>query len=253
MYIKYSNIYCIIYNINIISLHIYKTKSIIEIQMLINQNLRISLCHRFRGFYPVVIDIESAGFHAKTDALLEIAIVTLKMNSLGWLKIDETLHFHIKPFKGSLIRAESVAFNKIDPFNPLRGAISEQDALKCIFKLVQKKIHENNCKRGIIVAHNANFDHNFLMAASERVGNLKNPFHPFTTFDTAALSGLILGQTVLAKACKTAGIPFDTTQAHSALYDTMQTAYLFCELVNRWKRLGGWPPNSHNFTKKEFF
>lgn len=208
-----------------------------------------SLSYRFRGFYPVVIDIESAGFHAKTDALLEIAIVTLKMNKLGWLKIDDTLHFHIIPFKGSIIKAESVAFNKIDPFNPLRGAISEKDALKKIFHLVRKKIISNKCKKGIIVAHNANFDHTFLMAASNRVGVKKNPFHPFTTLDTAALSGLILGQTVLAKACKIAGISFDTTQAHSALYDTIQTAHLFCELVNRWKRLGGWPPSILNRKK----
>ncbi|CUR53110.1 ribonuclease T [Buchnera aphidicola] len=205
--------------------------------------LKPSLCYRFRGFYPVVIDIESAGFHAKTDALLEIAIITLKMNKLGWLKTDEKLHFHIQPFKGSVIQAEAVAFNKIDPFNPLRGAISEYEALKKIFKLVRKKIKEYHCKRAIIVAHNANFDHTFLMEAAKRTKILKNPFHPFTTFDTAALSGLILGQTVLAKACKISGIPFDTTQAHSALYDTMQTALLFCELVNRWKRLGGWPPN----------
>ncbi|VFP81046.1 Ribonuclease T [Buchnera aphidicola (Cinara kochiana kochiana)] len=207
------------------------------------KNLRFTIKNRFRGFYPVVIDIESAGFQPKTDALLEIAIVTLKMNKLGWLMIDDTLHFHIIPFKGSIIKAESVAFNKIDPFNPLRGAVSEQNALTNIFKLVKKKINTNNCKKGILVAHNSNFDHKFLMAATKRVKCIKNPFHPFTTFDTAALSGLIFGQTVLAKACQIAGIPFDATQAHSALYDTMQTAYLFCELVNRWKRLGGWPPN----------
>lgn len=211
--------------------------------MSINQDKKYLLNNRFRGFYPVVIDIESAGFQPKTDALLEIAIVTLKMNEAGWLKIDDTLHFHIIPFKGSIINSESVAFNKIDPFNPLRGAINEQDALKKIFKLVKKKILINQCKKGIIVAHNANFDYNFLMAVSKRVPNLKNPFHPFTTFDTATLSGLILGQTVLAKACQIAGISFDVSKAHSALYDAMKTAYLFCELVNRWKRLGGWPPN----------
>ncbi|VFP77700.1 ribonuclease T [Buchnera aphidicola] len=222
--------------------------------MSIKQNLRFMIKNRFRGFYPVVIDIESAGFHAKTDALLEIAIVTLKMNTLGWLQIDDTLHFHIKPFKGSIIQAESVAFNKIDPFNPLRGAVSEKSALASIFKLVKKKISLNCCKKGILVAHNANFDHNFLMAAAKRIGVIKNPFHPFTTFDTAALSGLIFGQTVLAKACQMAGIPFDTTQAHSALYDTIQTAHLFCELVNRWKRLGGWPPNtSHRKKQDEMF
>ncbi|VFP88116.1 Ribonuclease T [Buchnera aphidicola (Cinara piceae)] len=219
--------------------------------MSIKQNLRFTLNNRFRGFYPVVIDIESAGFHAKTDALLEIAVVTLKMNELGWLQIDDTLHFHIVPFKGSIIKAESVAFNKIDPFNPLRGAISEKNALKCIFKLVKKKISINKCKKGILVAHNANFDHNFLMAAAKRVKTKKNPFHPFTIFDTATLSGLIFGQTVLAKACQIAGIPFDTTQAHSALYDTMQTAYLFCEIVNRWKRIGGWPPNISHRKKND--
>ncbi|VFP81422.1 ribonuclease T [Buchnera aphidicola] len=211
--------------------------------MYIKQNLRVTLNNRFRGFYPVVLDIESAGFNAKTDALLEIAAVTLKMNEFGWLQIDETLHFHIIPFQGSVIKAESVAFNKIDPFNPLRGAISEKNALEYIFELVKKKISIHKCKKGILVAHNANFDHNFLMAAAKRTKTKKNPFHSFTTFDTATLSGLIFGQTVLAKACKIAGIPFDTVQAHSALYDTMQTAYLFCEIVNRWKRIGGWPPN----------
>ncbi|MBK0814798.1 ribonuclease T, partial [Escherichia coli O25b:H4-ST131] len=79
------------------------------------------------------------------------------------------------------------------------------------------------------------------MTAAERAGLKRNPFHPFVTFDTAALSGLALGQTVLSKACIAAGMPFDGAQAHSALYDTEQTAQLFCEIVNRWKRLGGWP------------
>ncbi|WP_075433738.1 ribonuclease T [Buchnera aphidicola] len=219
--------------------------------MSIKKDAQNTINKRFRGFYPVVIDIESAGFHAKTDALLEIAIVTLKMNTLGWLQIDDTLHFHVIPFRGSIIQAESVAFNKIDPFNPLRGAVSEKKALKKIFKFVKKKININQCKKGILVAHNANFDHNFLMAATRRTGIINNPFHSFTTFDTAALSGLVFGQTVLAKACKIAGIPFDTSQAHSALYDTKQTAHLFCELVNRWKRLGGWPTHLSHRKKRD--
>lgn len=196
---------------------------------------------RFRGFYPVVIDVETAGFNAKTDALLEIAAVTLKMDESGWLQPDDTLHFHIEPFEGAILRPEALAFNGIDPSNPLRGAVSEYDALHDIFKAVRKGIKDQNCNRAIIVAHNATFDHSFLMAAAERCGLKRNPFHPFATFDTAALSGLVLGQTVLAKACIAAGIPFDASQAHSALYDTERTAQLFCELVNRWKRMGGWP------------
>lgn len=196
---------------------------------------------RFRGFYPVVIDVETAGFNAETDALLEIAAISLKMDDDGWLETDETLHFHVEPFEGSILVPEALAFNGIDPTNPLRGAVSEYDALHAIFKAIRKGMKEQNCNRAIIVAHNANFDHSFLMAAAERAGLKRNPFHPFATFDTAALSGLVLGQTVLAKACISAGMVFDSSQAHSALYDTEQTAELFCELVNRWKRLGGWP------------
>jgi ribonuclease T len=139
---------------------------------------------------------------------------------------------------------EALAFNGIDPTNPLRGAVSEYEALHEIFKLVRKGIKDQGCNRSVIVAHNAGFDQSFVMAAAERAGLKRNPFHPFATFDTAALSGLVLGQTVLAKACATAGIDFDSQQAHSALYDTGRTAELFCELVNRWKRLGGWPVTS---------
>lgn len=199
------------------------------------------LSNRFRTFYPVVIDIETAGLNAKTDAILEIAIITLKMDNAGWLHKDSTLHFHIKPFKGSLINSHAIAFNKIDPFNPLRGAVSEKIAIESILKIVVQGIKKQECSQGIIVAHNANFDHNFLMEAINRTQIKKNPFHQFVTFDTATLSGLVVGQTVLAKACKAIGLSFDNNQAHSALYDASQTANLFCELVNRWKFLGGWP------------
>lgn len=198
------------------------------------------LCDRFRGFYPVVIDVETAGFNAKTDALLEIAAITLKMDEQGWLMPDTTLHFHVEPFVGANLQPEALAFNGIDPNDPDRGAVSEYEALHEIFKVVRKGIKASGCNRAIMVAHNANFDHSFMMAAAN--ASLKrNPFHPFATFDTAALAGLALGQTVLSKACQTAGMDFDSTQAHSALYDTERTAVLFCEIVNRWKRLGGWP------------
>lgn len=200
-----------------------------------------ALNQRFRGFFPVVIDVETAGFNAQTDALLEIAATTLKMDEDGWIHLDQTLHFHVEPFEGSLLHPEALAFTGIDPHNPLRGAVDEHDALHAIFKMVRKGIKDTGCNRAIMVAHNATFDLNFMNAAAERANLKRNPFHPFATFDTAALSGLVLGQTVLAKACKAAGMEFDSTQAHSALYDTEQTATLFCELVNRWKRLGGWP------------
>ncbi|EMM9640980.1 ribonuclease T [Providencia rettgeri] len=200
-----------------------------------------ALVNRFRGYYPVVIDVETGGFNAKTDGLLEIAAITLKMDKDGWLSMDETLHFHIEPFEGANLEPSALAFTGIDPINPLRGAVSEYEALHAIFKVIRKGMKNTDCNRAIIVAHNANFDHSFVMNAAERASLKRNPFHPFATFDTAALSGLVYGQTILAKACVAAGIPFDGKQAHGALYDTNRTALLFCEIVNKWKKLGGWP------------
>lgn len=210
------------------------------------------LCERFRGFYPVVIDIETSGFDPNQNAILEIAAITLKMDEKGFLAPDETLQFNVNPFENAILEPTALAFNGIDPNNPLRDAVDEKVALEAIFKLVRNGIKANDCSRAVIVAHNAHFDHSFLMAASERAGIKRNPFHPFATFDTASLSGLVFGQTVLAKACEAAEMPFDHKQAHSALYDTEKTAILFCEIVNRFKRLGGWPlPHNDQQTNAE--
>jgi len=197
--------------------------------------------HRFRGYYPVVIDVETAGFNAKTDALLEIAVSLLKMNSDGIIELDRTLHFHIEPFEGANLEPAALAFNGIDPTNPLRGAVDEKVAFLEIFKEVKKAQKAADCHRSIIVAHNAAFDLGFVNQAIERNGLKRSPFHPFASFDTATLAGLAIGHTVLAKACKMAGIDFDNKEAHSALYDTERTSELFCHIVNRWKALGGWP------------
>jgi ribonuclease T len=196
---------------------------------------------RFRGYMPVVIDVETAGFNSKTDALLEIAAVTLRFNEDGDLVPDETLHYHVEPFEGANIEQAAIDFNGIDPHSPLRGAIDEGAALKEMFKPIRKAQKDAGCQRCILVGHNATFDHGFVMAAAERANLKRNPFHPFVTFDTAALAAVFLGQTVLIKACQAAGIEFDNNQAHSAIYDTERTAELFCYMVNRYKTLGGWP------------
>ena len=196
---------------------------------------------RFRGFFPVVIDVETAGFNKDTDALLEIAATTLKMDDEGILSLDQTLHFHVKPFEGANIEQAAIEFNGIDPFSELRGAEDEDVVIKEICKMLRKAQKAAGCSRSVVVAHNAAFDHGFLNAAIERNKIKRTPFHPFVSFDTTSLAGLALGQTVLAKACRTAGIEFDNSQAHSALYDTERTAELFCFIVNKWQALGGWP------------
>lgn len=197
--------------------------------------------NRFRGYFPVIIDVETAGFNAKTDALLELAAITLKMDENGFLIPDKTCHYHIEPFEGANINPDSLAFTGIDIESPLRGAVSEEEAIRGLFQLIRKEQKAAGCQRSIIVAHNATFDQSFVMAAVERTQIKRNPFHPFGMMDTASLSGLMFGQTVLFKACQVANIPFDGKQAHSALYDTQRTAELFCYMVNYLKTLGGFP------------
>ncbi len=204
----------------------------------LNYNL---LKNRFRGYYPVIIDVETAGFNAKTDALLELAAITLKMNEGGLLEPDQKCHFHIQPFAGANINPESLKFNGIDVDNPLRGAVSELEAMTGLFQMVRRGQKAADCQRSVIVAHNAAFDQSFVMVGVERTGIKRNPFHPFGMFDTATLSGFMFGQTVLVKACQAANIAFDNKQAHSALYDTERTAELFCYMVNHLKNLGGFP------------
>lgn len=197
---------------------------------------------RFRGYFPVVIDVETAGFNAQTDALLEIAATTLALDEeTGKFSLDKTIHFNVDPFEGANLEPAALEFTGIDPTNPLRGAVDEKTALTETFKLIRKKMKEAGCQRAIMVAHNAAFDLSFVNAATERCAIKRSPFHPFVSFDTTTLSGLALGQTVLAKACIAANIDFNNNEAHSALYDTEKTAELFCHIVNKWQQLGGWP------------
>lgn len=209
----------------------------------INKNAEKSLfAQRFRGYFPVVIDVETGGFNAKTDALLEIAATTLTLDEVsGQFNLDQTIHFNVDPFEGANLEKSALEFTGIDPTNPLRGAVDEKKAITEIFKLVRKKMKAVGCQRAVIVAHNAAFDLGFLNAATERCLIKRSPFHPFVSFDTTTLSGLALGQTVLAKACIAANIDFNNNEAHSALYDTEKTAELFCFIVNKWQQLGGWP------------
>lgn len=198
---------------------------------------------RFRGFLPVVIDVETGGFNSRTDALLELAAVTLTIDPDGTIRPENTYSYAIKPFPGANLEKAALDFTGIDPHDPLRRAQPEEKALSDLFQHVRRAIRAHHCNRGVIVAHNAHFDHGFLMAAAERCDIKRNPFHPFSCFDTVTLSGLAFGQTVLAKACQQAGIEFSNSKAHSAKYDAEKTADLFCQIVNRWHALGGFSFN----------
>lgn len=192
------------------------------------------IARRFRGFLPVVVDVETGGFDAKKDALLELAAVLLEWSAeWGW-KRSETISHHIEPFAGANLEEASLQFNKIDPYHPFRMAVPEQTAISDVFKRVREAVVVHRCTRAILVGHNPAFDLAFVKAAAQRLKIKKDPFHQFSTFDTAAIAGVALGQTVLSRAVEVAGIEWDPDEAHSAIYDAEKTADLFCAIVNRW-------------------
>jgi len=192
---------------------------------------------RFRGFLPVVVDVETGGFEASTDALLEIAAVMVELAPDGALVRGPTYRRHVRPFEGARLDPASLAVNGIDPWHPLRPAVPEKDALAAIFKEVRRCVREQGCTRAILVGHNSAFDLAFLNAATARAGIKRNPFHPFSSFDTATLAGVAYGQTVLSRAAFAAGIPWDADAAHSAAYDAERTADLFCAICNEFRPL----------------
>lgn len=202
----------------------------------------IEIKNRFRGFLPVVVDVETGGFNAATDALLEIAACILEMDEDGKLVPGEMIMRHVEPFEGANLEPAALEFNGIRPDHPLRLAVPEKEALKDISQPVRRRLRETGCKRAILVGHNPFFDLSFLNAAIARTSFKRSPFHPFSSFDTATLGGLAYGQTVLARAVQAAGLDWDKSEAHSARYDTERTAQLFCAVVNRWNELGGLDP-----------
>jgi ribonuclease T len=193
------------------------------------------IADRFRGFLPVAIDVETGGFNSATDALLELAAVLIEMTPGGELRTGETFRYHVQPFHGSRIDPASLAVIGIDPHHPLRPAMPEREALTQLFREVRKAVREADCTRAVLVGHNASFDLNFLNAAVARTDIKRNPFHPFSSFDTATLGGVALGQTVLSRAVTAAGLAWDPAGAHSAIYDAERTAALFCTVCNRFR------------------
>ena len=192
---------------------------------------------RFRGYLPVVVDVETGGFDWNRHALLEIAVLPVDLDENGLLVPGETASAHLIPAPGTEIDPKSLQITGIDLDHPFRLAKEERDALDHVFAAVRNAVRKHDCQRAILVGHNAHFDLNFLNAAVARTQHKRNPFHPFSVFDTVSLAGVAYGQTVLARAVHAAGLPWNGEEAHSAVYDTERTAELFCKIVNAWPRM----------------
>tara|TARA_B100000287_G_scaffold434112_1_gene497646 strand:+ start:1158 stop:1763 length:606 start_codon:yes stop_codon:yes gene_type:complete len=191
---------------------------------------------RFRKFLPVVVDLETGGFDPKKNAILEIAIQLIDEDN-SKLILGDSHRYHINPFNGLIVNKDALEFLKLDLNHPLRIAIQEEDALKEAFKLINKQRSKYECSRAILVGHNAFFDHSFLLEACLRNNIKKSPFHPFSIIDTVSLGALATKQTVLAKICKELDIIYENEEAHSAAYDAMVTAQVFCKIVNNYDNL----------------
>ena len=191
---------------------------------------------RFRGFLPVVVDVETGGFDWNRHALLEIAVQPIEIDDEGLLVPGEIASAHLIPAPGTDIDPKSLEITGIDLNHPFRLAKPEHEALDHVFAAVRAAVRKHECQRAILVGHNAHFDLNFLNAAVARTQHKRNPFHPFSVFDTVTLAGVAYGQTVLARAVMAAGIDWNGEHAHSAVYDTERTAELFCKIVNAWPR-----------------
>ena len=189
------------------------------------------LKNRFRKYLPVVVDVETGGFDPETNAILEIAITLIEQEDDNFI-VGETFRHHIIPFKDLIVEDESLEFTKIKLDHPLRNAVSEIDALQDLFKIINKTRNKYECSRAILVGHNAHFDHSFLTASYKRNNIKKTPFHKFSVIDTVSLGVLATGQTVLARICDELSIDYDNEEAHSAAYDTIVTAKVFCKIVN---------------------
>ena len=189
---------------------------------------------RFRGFLPIVVDVETGGFDWNRHALLEIAVVPLDIDENGLLFPCAPTSAHVVPAPGTQIDPKSLEVTGIVLDHPFRDAKPERIALDVVFAPVREAMKQHGCQRAILVGHNAHFDLNFLNAAVARSGHKRNPFHPFSVFDTVSLAGVAYGQTVLGRALQAAGLPWNAAEAHSAVYDAERTAELFCKIVNAW-------------------
>ena len=186
---------------------------------------------RFSGYLPVVVDLETGGFDSATNALLEVAALTLEFDGERMVIADRH-RWEVAPHPDTIVDDASLKVTGIDLDDPNRPAVDEAQALRELFRMVRGEIKRHGCRRALVAGHNAHFDHAFIHAAAARSGVKRSPFHPFCVIDTVGIAAVAYGHTVLGEACARAGIAYTRKLAHAAIYDAEVTAKLFCSVVN---------------------
>jgi ribonuclease T len=192
---------------------------------------------RFRGFLPVVVDLETGGLDATQSAILELAYSIPERAPDGRWRAGPVRDFQIAPFSGAVISDASLKLTGINLDDPRRAPQSEAKVFATLQADIAHALTVTGCKRAILVGHNTHFDLHFLLAMGRRLGVSESPFHPFCVLDTVTLGVLLYGHTVLARCVPAAGLEFVNRDAHSAAYDCLKTSELFVAVLNQYGAL----------------
>ena len=117
-----------------------------------------TIARRFRGFVPVVVDVETGGLDPQGHALLEIAAVLLDVDEHGRLYPAEEVAVSVHPSDLTEVDPVSIKIHGIDPADPEREALEERAALSDFFRPIRRQVKALNARRAILVGHNAPFD-----------------------------------------------------------------------------------------------
>ena len=192
-------------------------------------NDTLPMQNRFRGFMPVVIDVECGGFIPYRCTVGNCRSVVGDSGD-GSLAAWGNWRYHVQPFPAPT----SNGVTRCDGLSILFTRYAQRFQRRSAHAIVQEisqAMKDNDCTRAILVGHNACFDLNFLNAAVARTEIKRNPFHPFSSFDTATLAGVAFGQTGYRSRFKRPESLGIRTNAFGA-YDAQQTADCFARSAN---------------------
>ncbi len=190
---------------------------------------------RFRGFLPVVIDVETGGFHlAAPTRCWRSPPSSSRWTTPAGCAAARRMRFTCKPFEGARLDPVSLEVNGIDPWHPLRPAIDEADALQRLFREIRTAIRAH----ALPARHSrrattrpsiwASSTRRSSAPASSAIRFIRS--RASTPRRSAASA---LGQTVLRARRAAGGHRMGSAAARTrAAYDAERTADLFCHICN---------------------
>ncbi len=181
----------------------------------------------------VVFDTELTGLNQTKDEIISIGAVRIKDLQID---LSETFHYYIRP--RNLDHTRATLIHKITP-QQLEAAPPLEDVLPVFLKFIENDL---------LVGHCVRIDTSFLNRATRRLynGTVANPsldtmrmaqiYKRKVLDDYHGLQQSADGSFSLEKLSAELNLPF--FDAHDALEDALQTAYLFMFLVKKLQAVG---------------